>query len=144
MDKIEEEKKFLKKLAISTFNTQYGRNIDLTECSISSIRPNYGGTLGYEIQTLLLADNVRLRVYFTMGYISKLENYRLEVDEKFIQTRLGDEVYVAVGTLDRGLVDFDTYKFRWIDKDYAALNLVQFMDGTPIKTMMGEEISYVA
>ncbi len=140
---IKEEKKFLKGLAVSMFNTQYGKNILAEECSIVSIRPNYGASLGYEISTMVLNDHLRLRVYFSMGASDSLQKYRLEVDEAFINRKLGDEVHVATGVLNRGWIEQGIYKFRWIAMDIGSINAVQFMSGEPITFTDGGVLEYV-
>ena len=143
IDSVKEEKKFLKGLAVSMFNTQYGKNILVDECSIVSIRPNYGASLGYEISTMVLNDHLRLRVYFSMGPSDSLQKFRLEVDESFINRKLGDEVHVAIGVLNRGWVEQGIYKFRWIAMDISSLNALQLMSGEPINAMDGGVLEYV-
>lgn len=108
------ESDLLRKLAVSTFNLQFGRNLVASDCSIRSIPPQYSKTLGYEIITNSTTDYVRLKIFLDYGSGDQLYDYRLETDKSILAGSLEDEVYAAVGTISETYRDLGIYKFRTI------------------------------
>lgn len=131
------EKQFLIKLALDQYNRQYKKNIQAEQCVIYSIRPAYQQKWGYEIATTVQNDFVRLRIYLKPGQYDRLENYRLEVDDKFQLASLGDEVYVTLGQVQQGYIDDGIYRFRWIEDTYSEASFLTDMGNEPIALMSG-------
>ena len=141
--KTQNERKFLIDMAVREFNRQYRRNIDPKFCTINSIRATYGCTHGYEIKTIVENDFLRLRIYFNLQRYDKFCPYRLETDETDIPGRLGDEVYVMIGTINNYYVDNGIYRFRWLGDDPLSDDYFLFMSGEHVEFMTGEKVKYV-
>lgn len=139
-----EETLFLRNLVVRAFNTQYSKNIKPEDCSIINIEPTYNSTHGYEIETLRDDDYLRMRFYFTLGYVDSVSAFRLEVDDdEFARGKLGDEVYVAIGTVNNSYVQRGIYKFnKHLVKDDAE-KLIKFMDNTNMVYVNGETAAFI-
>lgn len=137
------EKDFLKKLMVDQFNLQYKHNIDYSKCAIRSIDPTYGTEKGYEVETTLQADYVRMRFYFTFERFTVVNPYRIEVDKTFVIGSLGDEVYVSLGTVDISYVDNRIYTFRYLPEDETAYQYFDFVNGEHLDFITGEHIQLV-
>ena len=132
------EAAFLIKLAIDKYNSQFGTNIGYDAVRIRSIEPNANTDLGYELVTNVLTDNLRLRVYFIYGTADILYDYRVEVDRSFYQDRLGDEIFVTLGTINTEYLTSGTFKFHWISVDDSVpSNAILSEIGSPIITEDG-------
>lgn len=143
-EKLMGEQAFLIRLAVDQFNDQYGRSLDPDECSIYSIRPDYGSEYGYEIITNTTGDYVKLRIFLSMSRRDGVSPYRLETTSSVIVNRLGDEVYVAMGALNQYYLDAGIYKFRWITPPAIAENFLDLMSGEMFILMSGERLSLMA
>lgn len=140
---LKKEREFLIDTAVDLFNRQYKRNIVADECTIVSIRPNYGCKYGYEIDTKRVDDNLRLRLYFNLEDFDAFGSYRLEVDENMLKGRLGDEVYVVLGRVNRYYVDSGTYKFRPIGGPVYNERVFKDMDDVAMQFMDGDNIEFI-
>lgn len=141
--KLTRERQFLIRTAVMMFNRQYGKRIKPELCGVKSIRKNYGCTHGYEIKTFQENDQLRLRLYFTLGDRDQFEPYRLEVDQTFVQDALGDEVYVMLGTVSQMYVENDIYRFRPLSEIVNEGNYVLYTDGDFFEFMSGEKMQWV-
>ena len=130
-------------LAVDKFNSQYGLNIDPDECTIVSIRSNYGCTYAYEIDTNRTDDALRLRMYFNLLNQDGLGDYRLEVDETFLKDQLGDEVYVAIGTVNSYYLDSGIYRFRTIGGAVYSELVMLDTDGAIMEFAEGGNFEFV-
>ena len=139
------EKTLLIKMAIDKYNSQFGTEIPYNSVRIYSIPPNENTDLGYEIDTNILTDDLRLRIYLVFDDTDILYNYRLEVDNTFKPGELGDEVLVSLGLLDRAHIYNDGYHFHWIDpKDNVPDNALLTEDGIPLLTEEGDYLTMEA
>lgn len=130
---LKSESQFLIDLAVSTFNSQFGRNISPAGCEIKSILPDYGTSYGYEISTKITTDYLRLRIYLTLETMDRLFPYRLETTSEKNVEALGDEVYVALGVVNQFYLNEGIYRFRWIGElpsDEVGLSFVANGDFT--------------
>ncbi len=134
------EKQFIIQFALQKFNEQYQRSIKVEDCDARSIQPNRFSVQAYEIFSVRLDDFLRLRLYINLSKVDKLGRYRLEVDGSEGVNRLGDEVYVATGTLDRYYYESGLYKFPWLDEDVTLWNLSLSEEGVGLITEQGEYI----
>ena len=135
-----DEKHFLIDFALAKFNLQFNRNLNIADFDIFSIPPTYDTIRGYEIFTLTPGDNLRLRIYFTYGDHDGLGDYRLEVDNTEVNFGLGDEVFVAIGTVDNYYMFSGLMSFLWIPISETAVGMLLAEDGNPILTEAGAYI----
>lgn len=128
------EREFLIKLAIDKFNTQFNSDILINECDIYSIPATFSTNLGYEIYTRRADDNLRLRIYLLINNYDSLMDYRVEVDpQKNFIGGLGDEIFVAIGTLDRYYKEQKIYTFNWLSPSGSSdVSAILLEDGRPI------------
>ena len=140
---LQDEQAFLIGMAVSQFNSQYNRDIDPEACSIHSIEPDYGTDLGYEVKTNLTSDYVRLRMYLGLERRDAIQAFRLETDKSMIVKNLGDEVYVAMGSLSSMYIDNGIYRFRWIDEPISNEVQVTAMDSSAVTFMDGEQLTFM-
>jgi hypothetical protein len=115
------ERQFLMQLAVSQFNSQFGKNIDYNKCAIKSIPPSPDFNIAYEIDTLEQLDFVRLRIYLKFDTRTGLQSYKLYSDTTHVYAALGDEVWVALGLVH---TDHKTdYGFNWLNRgeDYLIV-----------------------
>lgn len=142
------ERDFLIEYAVRKYNRQYGRDYTRDEFDVRSITPRVNTDLGYEFTTNRLDDFVRLRIYFSFGRFDDVRDFKLEVNYPSYIGKLGDETFVALGTIDRYYLDSGIYKFRWIGTDTSRLPIfvtdeqVAFVDdrGRYFKYHIGEPI----
>lgn len=135
-----DEKHFLIDFALGKFNLQFNRNLQVADFDIFSILPTYDTIRGYEIFTLTPGDNLRLRIYFNYGDHHGLGDYRLEVDNSEINSGLGDEVFVAIGTVDNYYMFSGMMSFLWIPISASAASILLTEEGDPITTETGAYI----
>ena len=141
--KMKSEKEFLMGLALAQFNSQYHRKLVPEECLIISIAPSYGCKYGYEISTIRSDDYARLRIYINLEGMDNLKSYRLETDKTFKKGALGDEVYVAIGTVNEYYVDEGLYSFRWIASTGPVVENINLMMGETFNFMNGDPLQLV-
>lgn len=140
--RLQSEDSFLRRFAVDRFNRQYGKNFDPDRCEIRSIVPGYNKTYGYEITTARTDDFVRMKIFFSLGNLDQLSPYRLEVDGKVATGSLEDEVYVAVGVVNRWYFDSGTYRFRWMGRrPHEELQVVD-LSGQPMRWMDGSLMEF--
>jgi len=140
---LQTEKEFLIALAVSQFNDQYNRDIDPAACTVYSIEPDYGTDLGYEIKTNVTTDFVRLRMYLGIERRDAIQAFRLETDKTLVVKNLGDEVYVAMGSLSSNYIDNGVYRFRWIDAPISTDVPMTYLDGAAFSFMTGEPLTFM-
>ena len=118
------EKHFIIKMILDQFNDQYKKHIKVNECDAKSIHNNTYSDIAYEVFTKRFDDFVRIRVYFSFNKHDKINNFSLEVDTSDIRNRLGDEVFVADGTIDRYYKQYNVYKFNWMSQDETSWEIL--------------------
>lgn len=128
------EREFIIQLAVNSFNQQYGRNVQFTDCDVKSILPNQFSLFAYEIFTVRFDDFVRMRLYLDFGNYDVIGNYRLEVDGSAGVGVLGDEVYVASGFVDRYYKESGLYKFNWMGEDQSTWDIFLMENGDSFVT----------
>lgn len=131
------EREFLIFLAIQQYNYQYNMHLTIADCDVMSIQPGVGSELGYEVTTVRLDDYVRLRIYLNIEDRDMLAPYTLDNSEGTATAKLGDEVFVAYGKVDRCHIYDNNYKFRWLGNDIGRLNILLTEDGAPLITEDG-------
>lgn len=94
------EVEFLISRALRVYNDQYGRDIKLEDCHISSIAPNVNSDKAYEITTPEKSIYFRIRYYIKFGERDHDGWVRLELTPQYHKGILGDEVYAIRGTVD--------------------------------------------
>jgi hypothetical protein len=129
---------FLITLAVNAFNEQYQKSFTPSDFCIFSITPAPGFDLGYEVVTIRDGDSVRLRIYLILGRFDTLSPYRIEVNYPSHTAQLGDEVYVALGEIDKFYQDSGLYKFHTINTCGLMLNLLTDETGDPFVDESGE------
>ena len=134
------EREFLIFLAIQQYNYQYNMSLSVAGCDVRSIVPGIGSELGYEVTTVRLDDFVRLRIYLNIEDRDQLAPYTLDNSEGTATAKLGDEVFVAYGKVDRNHIYDDNYKFRWLGNDLSRLKILMTEDDTPLITEDGDYI----
>lgn len=134
------ESDFLLNLALTVFNRQFNRNFTNSDFCLFSIQPPVNFDLGYEILSITDEDKLRLRIYLTINKKDDLSNFRVEVDYPSHTDGLGDEIYVALGEVDRAHMDNGTMRFRPINTCGILLNAISTEDGEYITTEDGEII----
>lgn len=134
------EADFLKSLAVNNYNKQYSKSFNISDFCVTSIDAITGFKYGYEFNTMVDDDFVRLRMYFNLTQRDYLSPYRVEVNYPSQTGSLGDEVYVCIGEVDRYYLDSNQYKFRSIDT--CGVNFLLFEDGEIFETEAGEPILF--
>lgn len=137
------EDEFLIEFAIRKYNRQFNRSFTRDEFTVRSITPRVNTQLGYEFTTKRFDDFVRLRVYFNFGRLDDMKDYRLEVNHPSYTNALGDETFVAFGTIDRHYLDSGTYRFRWLGPDFTKMPIFVTEDGFPMVDDQGRYFHYV-
>lgn len=94
------EDEFLISRALRVYNDQYGRDISMDDCYITSIAPNVNSDKAYEITTPDKSPYFRIRYYIKFGERDHDGWARLEVTPQYLKGVLGDEVYAIRGTVD--------------------------------------------
>jgi hypothetical protein len=115
------EEVLLIEMAITAFNKQYNATLNVEDFYIKSIIANSFTTVGYEIYNNDPVKPIKLRIYFRMGQSYHLGAYKLELTESFYVGGLGDEVYVAEGTLK---ADDEKFKFNTFIEAPETLSLI--------------------
>ena len=132
------ERDFLINLALGSYNSQYGQTFDSAYFDVFSIQPQVGYNVAYEIYSVRQDDFLRLRVYFAFTNSDGLENYRLEVDNSNYDNELGNEIFVAYGTIDSYYKENGIYKFGWLGQDETRWGAILLEDDTSILLENGE------
>lgn len=136
------EKDFLKFIVCENFMNRIGKKLDYKQCDIKSITPPGNCSHGYEIVTNRTDDFLRIHLYFTLVASTELALTRTELSGS-MRVGAGDEVYVMQGELAQEFVDSGMYRLRWIGENPITSGYIMAMDGSPIKTMTGENLKYV-
>ena len=89
-----EEKRFLLRLGVSAFNTQFNLKYAPEQFDVFQIPANKNSDFGFEFRTLLSTDYVRFRLYCTIGNTDSVGMFFL-YDEVNRSVGPGDEIYVA-------------------------------------------------
>lgn len=136
------ENEFLINLAIKRFNEQHHKNLNPNGFNIRSIEARNYHKIGYEITSNIETDFLIIRIYLNIGSVDKLSNYSLDVlPNTTIKGELGDEVYVAHGTIDRYYLENNIYSFGIIE-NFVSSNSITTEDGNAIITEEGDYIIY--
>ena len=125
------EKEFLIGLALLQFNVQYSRRFIPSEFDIMSIPPNSYSDRGYEVISIRLDDQVRLRIYLTFDFDFFTAPYRVVNSGDEVAGTLTDEVYVTDIKIPRYYYDDGIYKFRNLTLDWYKLPVFLTEDGKP-------------
>lgn len=135
-----DDKRFLKQLALVKFDQQYNRFLNIDELDIFSIAPDYAMERGYEIFTVYPSDKFRIRIYVNFTNRDFLNDYRLEVDNNEITNALGDEVFVAMGEVDKDYITSGQTSFPWIPIPVTAGMMLIQENGEPLLLESGDYI----
>lgn len=137
-------KDFLTQLIVGMYNTQYQKRINPKDYLIKSIPKSYQSDFGYEVWHKDEVDRLRLRLYFSLRNSQSFAPFRLEVDTQRLVGNLGDEIFVAIGSLPSYLVENQTYQFSWIDDAEEPGEIMYFMSGEPMQFVEGGYIHSVS
>lgn len=131
------EKEFLIGIAITQFNVQFGRKFLTSDFDIMSIDPNSYSDRGYELVTIRLDDQVRLRMYVTFADDFFVSGYRLVNTGDAVLGALGDEIYVSDVRVPRSYLEDGIYKFRTLTTDWSLLPITLTEQNQPLVSMDG-------
>lgn len=131
------EEQFLIQFAVKKYNEQFKKSFDPSVFEVRSIPVRYGCESSYEVSTSRLDDNLRLHIHIRFEGTDGLKPYRLEVDSILSQLpnsegTLNDEVFVALGTIDRYYKNNGIYRFRPIGETQNQGNFLLLENGQPI------------
>ncbi len=115
------EKEFLIGIAITQFNVQFGKKFLTSDFDIMSIDPNSYSDRGYELVTIRLDDQVRLRMYVTFASDFFVSGYKLVNTGEGVVGGLGDEIYVSDVKIPSSYLEDGIYKFRTLTMDWSVL-----------------------
>lgn len=118
------ERALLIQMAILKYNRQFNHSFKAEDCDILSIPTRVNFDLSYEIYSVRFDDYLRLHIHLTFDNKFGLKDYRLENDGTTAAGVLGDEVFVAVGTIDRYYRDERIFRFAPIVPSEAALPVI--------------------
>ena len=126
------EKTFLKDFILRNFNFQFNENVLTEECDICSIEPQGGFALGYEVTKLCQVGTFKLKVFVSLSDSDNLSPFVLKVSEPFTDTELGDEFFVATGTIDTAHHDYENYSFLPLRYEDCGSNFLNLADDSNI------------
>lgn len=106
------EKDFLLTLAIKAYNEQFGKNLSIADFNYKFIENNGYSKVAYEAFPVNSGNLLRLRVYCAIGREDTVGLYKLAVDGTEFDNALGDEVFVANGTIDSYYLENKVYRFN--------------------------------
>lgn len=136
------EKFFITSQIVSMFNAQYSRKLNPRDFSIKSITPHYNTTHGYEIWTTN-GTNLRIRYYFNLTHAHFSNKFRLALAPERAVGALGDEVYIANGSVNEELRNSGAYSFNWIGGTNDVDGAIFFVQGNePINFVEGGYIEF--
>ena len=125
---------FIRTVAVTQFNQQYGKNFNPKDFDVFSIAPCYSDTHGYEIYSVRSDDKLRLHLYFNIGQSDDFMPYRLENDMSDKKGELGDEVYVMIGFLTMWRKRYEKLTLEWIDQEVLSFGVLLQENAFPILT----------
>lgn len=128
---------FIRTIAVTQFNQQYGKNFDPRDFDVFSIVPCYSNTHGYEIYSVRSDDKLRLHLYFNVGQSDDFMPYRLENDMSDKKGQLGDEVYVMIGFISMWRKRYEGLTLEWITPDIISAGILLQESDFPILTEDG-------
>jgi len=134
------EREFLISLALKNYNQQFGKDFRVEDCDIKSLDTRVNYDLSYEVWTNRVDDFLRMRMHLLLSHGDGLGKYRLETDGTQDVGGLTDEVFVALGRVDRYYKDAGIYKFHPILPDNALLPYILGEDYDPILDEAGEPL----
>lgn len=125
-----DERDYLIQQAIDQFNSQYGHKFTTDQFDIKSLPRRVNFDRSYEVYSTRFDDFLRMHMHLTFGDADGLNPFRLETDRTQSVNALGDEVYVAVGTVAKYHKDSGEFKFSYIGTDDSRLPIILGEDGT--------------
>ena len=131
------ERTFLKDLALRQFNFYKNEKFLQENCNIQSIPPEENYAYGYEITSLDNNDTFRLRMYLNLGKTDHILPYQLKLDPPFIDTKLGDEIFVTYGTVELAYKLHKGYDFGWLEYDLNLLPIITTEKNNPLSLTSG-------
>lgn len=135
-----DDREFLKSFALARFNQQYKRNFKTIDCDIKSLPVRYDSDRSYEVFSNRLDDYFRLHMHLRFDNRDGLGDYRVELQGPRVTDGLGDEVLVAVGTIDRYYVEAGLTRFRNLNTNGDLVEVLIYENGDPIPMNNGELI----
>lgn len=123
---------FLISLAIKKYNSQFSQALVIENCTISTIPVRRDFDRSYEVSTKKESDFLRLHIHLVFSSIDNIDLYRLEVDGTNYRNALGDEVFVATGSIDSYWRDSGTYKFNSLNYLDPSISAILLEDGSPV------------
>jgi len=118
------EEQFLIAMAVDKYNYQYSKSFQYGLFDIKRIPNNQNSSFAFEVFASVMNLDLRLRIYLEIRAIDGLSDYRLEVDSSDHTGELGDEVFVAFGSVDSYYIQNHIYNFNTPLIDYLGTDLL--------------------
>lgn len=115
----------IKSIILRYFNIQYQKEYIPDDFDIITITPAVNFRYGYEISSKTTVDYFRIRVYLNEGDYDNLSKFRIELNYPTSTSKLGDEVYVAVGSIDKYYRETGKVKFLKVNTRDKAFILLE-------------------
>lgn len=136
-------KQFIIELAVNAFNIQFTRSFDYKDFDVITIRNNPNSHCAFEVYTTRFDDNLRFRLYVTLGNINHVGTYILkEQIDNYVGT--GDELFVADAVLDQEFLYLNNNQIRQancsIDHDVTKLKVLIKENGDALLLENGDFI----
>lgn len=135
-----DDREFLKSFALARFNDQHGRKFKHSDCDIKSIPVRYDCDRSYEIFSNRLDDYFRLHIHLRFDVSDGLGDYRVELQGSRVTGALGDEVWVAVGTIDRYYMEAGLTRFQNLNTNENLVEVLDYENGEHMVFSDGELI----
>lgn len=131
-----DQREFLIKATLRAFNEQYHRDYKYEDFDIVSIHHTYY-KYAYEVYTIRDDDNVRLRLYFSLGPVTRIGRFKLH---EATQTHLGngDEIYASYGVIGDDFFAYShsigkiTRDVNFLPADFEQMAVVKLESGFPL------------
>lgn len=98
--------------AVNNFNQQFGKSFDPATFAIEAIEKRADGNFAFEVYTLRSDDQLRLRLYYTIGDGDWVGKYRLETRNPHNLVAESIEVYSALASLDNFHLENSTFSLE--------------------------------
>lgn len=103
---------FLKELGINAYNMQFDTSYTKSDYDILLLPSDDITILTYKLTNYKNPANI-LVIYLTLDESNRLDSFRLGLDANVVALgTLGDEIYVAYGTIDRLLIESFEYNLK--------------------------------
>lgn len=139
------EQNFLLNLIVSKFNTQFNTNWKLDDFVIYTIAPKATHKLGYELQTKIVSDFIRIRIYFNFDNHDEISDFSLALSPITGDSgagNLSDEIYVAFGLIDSFYKDNNIYNFSYLDNPLDDVGFLIDHLGNYLIDHLGNQLIY--